>query len=102
MKANMLILHTPMTPGVGSKGHFFFLLKVVMLNSVCYDLLDTEGGGSGLDKLDLCFVIYMFLSNNPSPGDKKSSNLSCCILVSSVDNLCKQLGPRPGPTKCRA
>ena len=23
MKANMLSLHTPMTPGVGSKGHFF-------------------------------------------------------------------------------
>ena len=22
MKANMLSLHTPMTPGVGSKGHF--------------------------------------------------------------------------------
>ena len=24
MKANMLSLHTPTTPGVGSKGHFFF------------------------------------------------------------------------------
>ena len=23
MKANMLSLHTPMTPGVGSKDHFF-------------------------------------------------------------------------------
>ena len=24
MKANMLSLHTPTTPGVGSKGHFLF------------------------------------------------------------------------------
>ena len=24
MNANMLPLHTPTTPGVGSKGHFFF------------------------------------------------------------------------------
>ena len=31
----------------------------------------------GLDKWDLCFVIYMFLSNNPSLGDINSSNLSC-------------------------
>ena len=32
LKANMLSLHTPMTPGVGSKGHFnFSFLKVVML-----------------------------------------------------------------------
>ena len=29
----------------------------------------------GLDKRDLCFVIYMFLSNNPSSGDINSSNL---------------------------
>ena len=27
MKANMLSLHTPATPGVGSKGHFVFLSK---------------------------------------------------------------------------
>ena len=27
MKANMLSLHTPTTPGVGSKGHFFFFSK---------------------------------------------------------------------------
>ena len=25
----------------------------------------------GLDKWDLCFVIYMFLSNNPSSGGYK-------------------------------
>ena len=36
----------------------------------------------GLDKWDLCFVIYMFLSNNPSSGDMNSSNVSCCISVS--------------------
>ena len=30
-----------------------------------------------LDKRDLCFVIYMFLSNNPSSGDINSSNLPC-------------------------
>ena len=27
MKANMLSLHTPTTPGVGSKGHSFFFSK---------------------------------------------------------------------------
>ena len=27
MKANMLSLHTPTTPWVGSKGHFFFFSK---------------------------------------------------------------------------
>ena len=27
MKANMLSLHTPATPGVGSKGHFDFFSK---------------------------------------------------------------------------
>ena len=27
MKANMLSLHTPVTPGVGSKGHFVFFSK---------------------------------------------------------------------------
>ena len=35
----------------------------------------------GLDKWDLCFVIYMFLSNNPSSGDINSSNLSCLEVV---------------------
>ena len=30
-----------------------------------------------LDKWDLCFVIDMFLSNNPSSGDINSTNLSC-------------------------
>ena len=34
-----------------------------------------------LDKWDLCYVIYMFLSNNPSPGDINSSNLPCCVFV---------------------
>ena len=27
MKASMLSLHTPTTPGVGSKGHFLFFYK---------------------------------------------------------------------------
>ena len=27
MKANMLPLHTPATPGLGSKGHFAFFFK---------------------------------------------------------------------------
>ena len=27
MKANMLSLHTPATPGMGSKGHFVFISK---------------------------------------------------------------------------
>ena len=29
-----------------------------------------------LGLLELCFVIYMFLSNNPASGDINSSNLS--------------------------
>ena len=33
----------------------------------------------GLDKWDLCFVISMFLSNNPLSGDINSSNLSCLL-----------------------
>ena len=28
--------------------------------------------------------------------------LALCLLVSSADDLCKQFGPRSGPTKCRA
>ena len=32
MKASVLSLHTPTTPGVGSKGHFCLFLKVVMLH----------------------------------------------------------------------
>ena len=35
---------------------------------------------SGLVKWDLCFVIYIFLSINPSSGDINSSNLSCSRL----------------------
>ena len=34
----------------------------------------------GLDKWDLCFVIYMFLSNNPSSGDINLSNLPCLLI----------------------
>ena len=34
----------------------------------------------GLDKWDLCFVIYMFLSNNPSSGDINLSNLPCFLI----------------------
>ena len=32
------------------------------------------------EKWDLCFVIYMFLLNNPSSGDINSLNLSCFSL----------------------
>ena len=28
--------------------------------------------------------------------------LTLCLLAASANNLCKQLGPRPGPTNCRA
>ena len=27
--------------------------------------------------------------------------LTLCLLVSSTDKLCKEFGPRPGPTKCQ-
>ena len=29
-------------------------------------------------------------------------NTKCKMLVSFADNLCKQFGPRSGPTKCQA
>ena len=32
MNANILSLHTPTAPGVGSKGHFCSFLKLVMLH----------------------------------------------------------------------
>ena len=47
------------------------------MTGVCYDLNDTVGELMVLDKWDLCFVIYMFLSNNPWSGDINSSNLPC-------------------------
>ena len=31
-----------------------------------------------------------------------SEILNLCLLVSSAGNLCKQFGPRSGPTKCQA
>ena len=31
-----------------------------------------------------------------------SLRLNLCVLMSFVDNLCKQFGPRSGPTLCRA
>ena len=34
--------------------------------------------------MGLCFVIYMFLSNNPSSGDINSSNLSCFTYYNMV------------------
>ena len=40
----------------------------------------------GLEKWDLCFVIYMFLSNNPSSGNINSSNLSCLLSWCSALN----------------
>ena len=56
------------------------------MTGVCYDLNDTVGK---LDKWNLCFVIYMFLSNNPSSGDMNSSNLPC--LPKFIDNRFKAL-----------
>ena len=55
---------------------FFIKLSTkTYLTGVCYDLNDTEG--ELRVKWDLCFVIYRFLSNNPSLGDINSSNLCC-------------------------
>ena len=42
-----------------------------------------------LDKWDLCFVIYMFLSNNPSSGDINSLNLPCSLQLSSRTQFAK-------------
>ena len=39
-----------------------------------------------LDNWDLCFMIYMFLSNNPSSGDINSSNLSCSNYAPGAKN----------------
>ena len=38
MKANMLSLHTPTTPGVGSKGHFIFNFQ----GHVAYQIKEEE------------------------------------------------------------
>ena len=43
-------------------------------------------------------AICVFFSVSPSCN--VASTL--CLLVPSVDNICKQFGPRSGPTKCRA
>ena len=41
----------------------------------------------GLAKWDLCIVIYMFLSNNPSSWDINSLNISCWIMkLSSINS----------------
>ena len=58
---------------------FIELSTKTYLTGVCYDLNDTVGYLR--DLWDLCFVIYMFLSNNPSSGDINSSNLPCFIRV---------------------
>ena len=42
---------------------FIELSTKAYLTGVCYDLNDTVGELMVLDKWDLCFVIYMFLSN---------------------------------------
>ena len=34
--------------------------------------------------------------------NKTDNSLTLCLPVLSADNLCKQFGPRPGPTKHRA
>ena len=75
MKANMLSLHTPTTPGVGSKGHFLFFLKVVMLHiklkwkkcrPTCKVILLnlhtplTSGVGFNGQMLKLCRCKYIF------------------------------------------
>ena len=89
-------LYTPLTPGVGFKGQILKVADVSMffiklstktyLTGVCYDLNDTEGELMVRDKWALCFVIYMFLSNNPSSGDINLSNLSCYNLdANSLD-----------------
>ena len=36
----------------------------------------------------------------PENGNILLFNL--CLLASSADNICKQFGPRSGPTKCRS
>ena len=61
MQGNTLNLHTPLTSGVGFKGQIV--------------------------QMDLCFVIYMFLSNNPSSGDVNSANLSCLTWSDWFDHV---------------
>ena len=79
MQGNTLNLHTPLTSAVGFKGQmlklcrckytFIKLSTKTLLTGVCYDLNDTVGElNVRYYKWDLSFVIYMFLSNNPSVG----------------------------------
>ena len=100
MQGNTLNLHTLLTFGVGLKGQilklcrskyiFITLSTKTYLTGVCYDLDNTEGE---LQLCDLCFVIYMFLSNNPSSGDIHSSNLSCCSNVQRTIHLLYSRNP---------
>ena len=88
MQGNTLNLHTPLTSWVRLKDqilklcrfNFFFFIIIKTLKHTLQAFVMTwmiPKWTSGLDKWDLCFVIYMFLSNNPSSGDIFSLNLSC-------------------------
>ena len=84
MQGNNLNLHTPLTSGVGFKGHisklcrckYIFFIKLstkTYLTGICYDLNNTE-----LDKMGFMFCDLHVSLNNPSSGDINSSNLPCC------------------------
>ena len=78
MKASMLSLHTPTTPGVGSKGHFLFFSKsghVAYQSKVeevytymqgntlnLHTILTSEVGFKG-QVWKLCRCMYIFLLN---------------------------------------
>ena len=90
------------------------------------DQMNLSDLGSGSPKEHLCKIIsklahssfwhnsvwhYLFCKINlrypslvckNSPFWKTTPTLTLCLQVSSADSLCKQFGPRSGPTKCRA
>ena len=84
MQGNTLNFYTPLTSGVGLEGQIsiFVFIKLstkTYLTGVCYDLNDTKG-----ELQVLCFVIYMFLSNNPMSGDINSLKLTCSNYISGA------------------
>ena len=48
---------------------------------------------------DLCPNCLQSLSADDKKVTANKEGLTLCLIASAADNLCKQFGPRPGPTK---
>ena len=91
---------------------FFCVPKTYVINCLQRSSADNELDASmERAKDDIFFLGYKYVCFHSSPMRmKKKLNgvltilrakmLTPYFLVSSADNLCKQIGPRSGPTKC--